>query len=129
MRTTDPCVRRHAEARYAGFTAASEPADYELDVELIPAGRPSRPIPDLNVRRNGRLWELERGDFRATWDRTRGADGYASPASPYSLDSVLRIVHTLALAARRLLLHAASAIRNGRAFLFSGVSGAGKTTR
>jgi hypothetical protein len=42
---------------------------------------------------------------------------------------VLRIVHTLLLARKGgFLLHASSAIRNGRAFLFSGVSGAGKTT-
>ncbi|HEX3371451.1 MAG TPA: hypothetical protein VHS08_02975, partial [Candidatus Acidoferrales bacterium] len=49
--------------------------------------------------------------------------------NPYSLDSVLRIVHTLVLARKGgFLLHASSAIRNGRAFLFTGVSGAGKTT-
>jgi hypothetical protein len=42
---------------------------------------------------------------------------------------VLRIVHTLVLARQGgFLLHSASAIRNGKAFLFSGVSGAGKTT-
>jgi hypothetical protein len=41
----------------------------------------------------------------------------------------LRIVHTLILAHEGgFLLHSAGAIRNGRAFLFSGVSGAGKTT-
>ena len=50
-------------------------------------------------------------------------------ANPYSIDSVLRIVHTLLLArAGRFSLHASSAVRNGRAFLFAGVSGAGKTT-
>ena len=42
---------------------------------------------------------------------------------------MLRIVHTLLLARNGgFLVHASSAIRNGRAFLFSGVSGAGKTT-
>ena len=42
---------------------------------------------------------------------------------------MLRIVHTLVLAREGgVLLHAASAVRNGRAFVFSGVSGAGKTT-
>ena len=41
----------------------------------------------------------------------------------------LRIVHTLILAKQGgFLVHAASAIRGGRAFLFAGVSGAGKTT-
>jgi hypothetical protein len=42
---------------------------------------------------------------------------------------VLRILHSLILAQRGgFLLHAASAICDGRAYLFSGVSGAGKTT-
>jgi hypothetical protein len=50
-------------------------------------------------------------------------------ANPYSLDSVLRILHSLILAERGgFLLHAASAICDTRAYLFSGVSGAGKTT-
>ena len=42
---------------------------------------------------------------------------------------MLRIVHTLVLARQGgFLLHSASAIRNGKAFLFAGVSEAGKTT-
>ena len=50
-------------------------------------------------------------------------------ANPYSLDSVLRILHSLILAERGgFLLHSASGICNGSAYLFSGVSGAGKTT-
>ena len=45
------------------------------------------------------------------------------------MDSVLRIVHTLVLAGQGgFLVHAASAVRNGKAFVFAGVSGAGKTT-
>ena len=50
-------------------------------------------------------------------------------ANPYSIDAVLRIVHTLVLAREGgFLVHSASAVRNGKAFLFAGVSGAGKTT-
>jgi hypothetical protein len=50
-------------------------------------------------------------------------------ANPYAIDGVLRILHSLILArAGGFLVHAASAVRNGRAFLFAGVSGAGKTT-
>jgi hypothetical protein len=42
---------------------------------------------------------------------------------------VLRITHTLLLARTGgFLLHASSAVRNGKAFLFSGLSEAGKTT-
>ena len=45
------------------------------------------------------------------------------------MDTVPRIVHALVLAREGgFLVHASSAIRNGRAFLFAGVSGAGKTT-
>ena len=50
-------------------------------------------------------------------------------ANPYSIDSALRIIHSLILAREGgLLVHAASAVRNGKAFLFAGLSGAGKTT-
>src|SRR5207245_4568712 len=49
--------------------------------------------------------------------------------NPYAIDSLLRIIHTLILAKRGgFLVHAASAVRGERAFLFAGVSGAGKTT-
>jgi hypothetical protein len=75
------------------------------------------------------LWHLRRGDFRASWDPHAGRGHIRQSANPYSTDSVLRIVHTLILATEGgFLLHAASVIREGRAFLFSGVSGAGKTT-
>jgi hypothetical protein len=72
---------------------------------------------------------LERGDFRAEWEPESHTGTIQQSANPYSIDSVLRIVHTLLLAREGgFLLHAASAIRNGKAFLFAGVSGAGKTT-
>ena len=75
------------------------------------------------------LWHLRRGDFRAQWDPRAGRGHIRQSANPYSIDSVLRIVHTLILAGEGgFLLHSASAIRSNRAFLFSGISGAGKTT-
>jgi len=44
--------------------------------------------------------------------------------NPYSLDSVLRIVHSLVLARRgEFLVHAASVILRGRAFLVRGCLG------
>ena len=129
VQTADPAFAEMLEARYAGFTAASETADYEFDVELAPVGRPVSADSDLSVRRIGRLWEIERGDFHATCDPDSRRVRIRQSANPYSLDSVLRIVHTLALAERGgFLLHAASAIRDDRAFVFAGVSGAGKTT-
>ncbi|MGH9714371.1 MAG: hypothetical protein ACRD5M_13825 [Candidatus Acidiferrales bacterium] len=47
----------------------------------------------------------------------------------YALDSLLRILLTAVLLPRHgFLLHAASVVRNGRAYIFAGRSGAGKST-
>ena len=85
---------------------------------------------DLSVRFTGGRWVLERGDFHAELDpefETRVTS--AQTANPYAIDAAFRILHSLLLARQGgLLVHAASAVRNGRAFLFAGVSGAGKTT-
>ena len=113
--------------RYAGFceTAAS---GAELEVEITEQ-RFGDPDADLEVKREGTLWRMQRGDFQAEWNAQIRRGHIRQTCNPYSMDSVLRIVHSLVLAEEGgFLLHAASAIRNGKAFLFSGVSGAGKTT-
>jgi hypothetical protein len=112
--------------RYAGFLSSSR-AEYELDFELTDLGTDSED--DVRVRREGRQWLINRGDFHAEWNPDSGRGWVKQTPNPYSLDSVLRILHSLILAARGgFLLHAASAVCDGRAYLFSGVSGAGKTT-
>jgi hypothetical protein len=112
--------------RYAGFLSSSR-AEYELEFQLTESRTVSDD--DVRVRRKGRQWWIERGDFHAQWDPDSGRGWVEQTPNPYSLDSVLRILHSLILAARGgFLLHAASAICNDRAYLFSGVSGAGKTT-
>jgi len=112
--------------RYAGFLSSSHP-EYELEFQLTESTTVSDD--DVRVWREGRQWWIERGDFHAQWDQDSGRGWVEQTPNPYSLDSVLRILHSLILAARGgFLLHAASAICNGRAYLFSGVSGAGKTT-
>jgi len=112
--------------RYDGFLSSSRP-EFELEFDLVPVGSTSDG--DVRVRREGDDWLIERGDFRARWDPRTGRGTVRQNANPYSLDSVLRIVHSLILAERGgFLLHAASVICDGRAYLFSGVSGAGKTT-
>jgi len=83
----------------------------------------------VQVRLESGRWVMERGDFRAEWDTERRRGWVRQTANPYSIDAVLRILHSLVLAEEcGFLIHAASAVRNGRAFLFAGVSGAGKTT-
>jgi hypothetical protein len=115
------------EQRYAGFINPQAKPVYRFDIHLTPSAPPSDH--DAHVFRQGHFWHIHRGDFRATWDpRARRGSIHQCP-NPYSIDTVLRIVHSLALAQQGgFLVHAASAIRSGRAFLFAGISGAGKTT-
>ena len=112
--------------RYAGFLSSSRP-EFELEFDLTSTGTVSDD--DVRVRREGGEWLMERGDFQARWDPRTGRGSVRQNANPYSLDSVLRILHSLILAERGgFLLHSASAICDGHAYLFSGVSGTGKTT-
>jgi hypothetical protein len=128
VHTSDEAFLHLLEDRYAGFIDVRGTPDYEFDIDLTP---PSASAGDEDVRvfRKGRQWMLERGDFRAQWDPATRRGRIRQSANPYSIDTVLRIVHTLVLAREGgFLVHASSAVRNGRAFLFAGVSGAGKTT-
>jgi hypothetical protein len=129
LRTEDADFRALLETRYAGFVrAALEPAS-ALDLDVVRPDRDLSTAEELRVWSEHGLWHLERGDFRAEWNPRAGRGQVVQLLSPYAIDSVLRIVHTLIQAPKGgFLLHGASAIRHGRAFLFSGVSGAGKTT-
>jgi hypothetical protein len=128
LRTQDPTFHRLIETRYAGFVGTSPASHLEFDVDLC---EPSEPAidDDLEVKIEDGQWLLKRGDFRASWNPETRQGQIRQACSPYATDSVLRIVHSLILAGQGgFLVHAASAIRGGKAFLFSGVSGAGKTT-
>ena len=128
VNTTDADFLGMLQNRYAGFVGSSESAAIEFDIDLFAPGFVD-PRADLRVTQHAGKWSLERGDFRAEWEPARRTGAIRQSANPYSIDAVLRIVHTLVLAQEGgFLLHAASAIRNGKAFLFAGVSGAGKTT-
>ena len=128
LHSDDPAYVRMLETRYAGFPGSGAAPDYDFDVELTEP-EVCAPDEDASVVRDGPLWLLRRGDFRAEWDPTARRGRIRQSLNPYAIDSMLRIVHTLVLAPRGgVLMHAASGIRNGKAFLFAGVSGAGKTT-
>jgi hypothetical protein len=134
LQPSDPSFCDVLESRYETFATrnsaktahAAEPA-CRFEIHLDPRGRPSDE--DARVTRNGPLWSFRRGDFDATWNPRTGHGRITQCPNPYAIDTVLRITHSLVLAKEGgFLLHAASAIRNNRAFLFAGVSGAGKTT-
>ncbi|MBZ5569609.1 MAG: hypothetical protein LAN64_17415 [Acidobacteriia bacterium] len=128
LRTSDADFARMLEERYCGFVNPAAGAGFEFDVDLA---SPSGMGPDdgVQVRCRNRRWSFQRGDFRAEWEPGCGRGHIRQSPNPYSVDSVLRIVHSIILAGEGgFLLHAASVVRDGRAFLFSGLSGAGKTT-
>jgi hypothetical protein len=131
VNTSDPGFLRILHDRYSGFLTETEDSDaiaeIEFDVEIVAPFA----VPDANVRvtQHRGQWSLEAGDFHAEWNPIKRVGHIRQTANPYSIDAVLRIVHTLVLARQGgFLLHSASAVRNGKAFLFAGVSGAGKTT-
>jgi hypothetical protein len=150
LHTTSPGFARMMEDRYAGFvTSRSAPGcsdgrcshGIRFEIELLdvavniqqdaeePEHDDDLHDDDLEVNLESGIWHISRGDFSAQWDPATGRGSIRQAMNPYSLDSLLRIIHSLVLARRgEFLVHAASAIRNGRAFLFAGVSGAGKTT-
>jgi hypothetical protein len=125
--TSDPDFRRVIEERYAGFLSASAVPVCRFEIQLT--SNHASADEDVSVFKRGSTWCLRRGDFRAEWDLRRREGWIRQCANPYSIDSVLRIMHSLLLAMEGgFQLHASSAIRNARAFLFAGISGAGKTT-
>jgi hypothetical protein len=128
LNTTSADFLEVLQARYIGFVSRESSAQFELDIDFFPTERATSD-PEVCVSYRSGNWLLERGDFVAEWSPAASRGRIRQTPTAYSTDSVLRIVHTLLLAkSAGFLMHAASAIRNGRAFLFAGESGAGKTT-
>jgi hypothetical protein len=129
LRSTDASFRCLLQDRYSGFVNASSEPQFEFEVELVERLDGLQAEEEVQVRKEGQSWILTRGDFRAKWDVVAGRGKIRQANNPYAVDSVLRIMHTLILSRQGgFLLHAASAIRSGNAFMFAGISGAGKTT-
>lgn len=126
---------RHAELddvvtrRYPGFLSTERP-DWTFHVDLRPGGLV--PGEDVCVRADGGpgRFEIERYDFTAQVDLRRRVGALAlADFDEIGVDSFLRVAYSLALLdAGGLLVHAASLVRDGAAFLFPGRSGSGKTT-
>lgn len=127
LRTSSAEFSGQLKRRYGHFaTPAAEP-DFEFDVELAQPFGEERLDEDVRVWWESGAWYFERGDFRAQWNPVTRRGTMLHLPNPYAVDAILRITHTLLLAGRGgFLLHAASAIRNGRAFIFAGISGRGR---
>ena len=128
VRSESPEFLCMLEARYSGFVTSAARPLFEIDIDLVPPGQITEQT-DITVHFESGRWLIERGDFRAEWNPGSRRGHITQSANPYSIDAALRIIHSLVLAEEGgLLVHAASAVRSGNAFLFAGVSGAGKTT-
>ena len=129
LHTEDALFRRLIENRYEGFVGTSPSSRFHFDIDLYEPSESAPAEDGLEVKIEAGEWLLQRGDFHARWNPGDRRGLIHQSCSPYAIDCVLRIVHSLILARQGgFLVHAASAIRGGKAFLFSGVSGAGKTT-
>jgi hypothetical protein len=128
--TRDPDLAGVVRERYKGFLTAGIP-DWRIEV-TSDATSGAAFAGDVLVRRDGASTRLavRRGDFAGTLDlRGRSGTVTLSDSSEVSIDSFVRVAYSLALLdVRGLIVHASSLVRRGRAYLFCGRSGSGKTT-
>jgi hypothetical protein len=112
---SDARLFRAASARYAAFTETSaQPIQIALSDFSITDSQPAE-----------FAYEFEGAVLRASSKETK----FEGVGNEYALDSLLRILLSWKLAGRNgFLLHAATVIRNGKAYVFTGRSGAGKST-
>lgn len=128
VQTSDRVLFNLLHRMYGGFVSSIEHSEIDLTVELAAPESGPTDAPVHVACKEGR-WTLERGDFFSEWEPASGRGWIRHTDSPYSVDAVLRILHSILLARRGgFLLHSASLIRDGKAFLFAGASEAGKTT-
>jgi hypothetical protein len=104
-----------ASARYAAFTdAASQPITIALNDGAFPDGVPA----DFGYDFEGAALRAFSSDIR-----------FVGVRNQYALDSLLRVFLSWKLLEHQgFLLHAATIIRDGKSYIFTGRSGAGKST-
>ena len=108
LHTSDPEFVDILSARFSDYFKAGMTPEFTFDVDLVPPGMFDVDA-DAEVWLENGQWRMERGDFRATWDPATRQGLIRQSPNPYSIDSVLRICHTLVLAhSGGFLLHASS---------------------
>ena len=115
LQMTDAQLFGAASARYFAFKdVAATPISIELNGDSAPNAAPA----DF-------AYEFEGAALHACTSGIR----FDGVGNEYALDSLLRILLSWQLLSLQgFLLHAATVIRNGKAYIFTGRSGAGKST-
>jgi hypothetical protein len=117
LHVADDRLFSKASERYQAFAASQ---DVPFPIYLKNSFATNEASPEFTYN-----FELHQAALRAF---TRESQ-FVGANNPYTLDCLLRILLTWMLLPRTgFLLHAATVIRNGRAYLFTGKSGAGKST-
>ena len=95
-------TRRSCTCSKTATPASSTRGTHPTTSSTSSSRRPATPRPTTTsgCSATGGRWHLERGDFRAEWDPATRRGRIRQSANPYSIDTVLRIVHTLVLARR-----------------------------
>jgi hypothetical protein len=115
LHMADAQLFRAASSRYAAFAeAAAQPIRITLNEFFKPEYKPAE-----------FGYEFEGAALRTSSWETR----FAGVRNEYALDSLLRVLLSWKLAGRHgFLLHAATVVQDAKAYVFTGRSGAGKST-
>lgn len=123
--------------RYANFIADGMDPSIKIRVESLPSqdveinavvADESQP-PRVSFNNSKEMWIIAYPGFFGEFNLKNGAGRAVFGLHPAGLNSFLRFVYSLILLKRLgFLVHASSLIKNGRAYIFPGKSGVGKTT-
>lgn len=121
----------HLGRRFAGFlyngksSSALRLKVYNRSKPLFPGSFPANLV---NIYSEDERMVIERGDFNG-YLNLNTLEGEVELSSENSFESFLRITYSLILPNKDgLAIHASSLVRDGKAYVFPGKSGVGKTT-
>ncbi|MCS7220164.1 MAG: hypothetical protein RML36_03615 [Anaerolineae bacterium] len=127
----DANMAERIRARYAEFLAPNAPADLAIEVAVREGVQfvPMRPGPwVINTTFQNEVLTFESYVEKGAVNLATG-EGHLVMAPTGLIEYFLRALYAwCTLRAGGLLLHSAGVVKDGRAFLFFGVSGSGKTT-
>lgn len=126
-----PAIAAPLAERYRGYET-SDPVEIDCTVRVEPGFRgrgDDARYPIATVGAEGALYRFSRRDFEARFDLDSGRLEVVASSESLAVESTLRIAVSLRLPRRGgLLLHSSGVVEGGRGYVFSGHSGAGKTT-